>query len=66
MFYISDATKKPTPNQESASVPFLLEFEPAHGLRYILRQFDAFYTTCADLELPTSNAITFSTHFSSD
>lgn len=59
MFYNSDATKKPTPNQESASVPFLLEFEPAHGLRYILRQFDAFYTTCADLELPTSNAITF-------
>ena len=58
MFY-SDATKKPTPNPESASVPFLLEFEPAHGLRYILRQFDAFYTTCADLELPTSNAITF-------
>ena len=59
MFYISDATKKPTPNQESASVPFLLEFEPVHGLRYILRQFDAFYTTCADLELPTNNAITF-------
>lgn len=58
MFY-SDATKKPTPNPESASVPFLLEFEPAHGLRYILRQFDAFYTTCADLELPTSNAIIF-------
>lgn len=59
MFYISDATKKPTPNQESASVPFLLEFEPAHGLRYILRQFDTFYTICSDLELPTSNAITF-------
>lgn len=59
MFYISDATKKPTPNQESASVPFLLEFEPAHGLRYILRQFDTFYTICSDLELPTNNAITF-------
>ena len=59
MFYISDATKKPTPNQESASVPFLLEFEPAHGLRYILRQFDTFYTICSDLELPTHNAITF-------
>lgn len=58
MFY-SDATKKPTPNPESASVPFLLEFEPAHGLRYILRQFDAFYTICSDLELSTSNAITF-------
>lgn len=59
MFYISDATKKPTLNQESASVPFLLEFEPAHGLRYILRQFDTFYTICSDLELPTNNAITF-------
>lgn len=59
MFYNSDATKKPTPNQESASVPFLLEFEPAHGLRYILRQFDTFYTICSDLELPTNNAITF-------
>lgn len=59
MFYNSDATKKPTPNPESASVPFLLEFEPAHGLRYILRQFDTFYTICSDLELPTNNAITF-------
>lgn len=59
MFYISDAAKKPTPNEESASVPFLLEFEPAHGLRYILRQFDTFYTTCSDLELPTSNTIIF-------
>lgn len=58
MFY-SDATKKPTPNPESASVPFLLEFEPAHGLRYILRQFDTFCTICSDLELPTSNAIIF-------
>lgn len=65
MFYISDATKKPTLNQESASVPFLLEFEPAHGLRYILRQFDTFYTICSDLELPTNNAITFLRHFPS-
>lgn len=59
MLYTLDAAKKPTPNPESASVPFLLEFEPAHGLRYILRQFDTFYTICSDLELPTNNAITF-------
>lgn len=53
------AIRRSTPNPESASVPFLLEFEPVHGLRYILRQFDMFYTTCSDLELSTSNTIVF-------
>lgn len=59
MVYNTDTTKKSTPNQESTSVPSLLEFEPAHGLRYILRQFDTFHTTYSDLDLSVSNAIAF-------